>query len=115
MDIQNYWSVVQEKVCKKCIDGDGEGNCRLESSHKCELKEYFPTIISVVNSVSSDHIADYVNRLRSVVCSECSHQNLDGTCRFREKVDCALDRYYPLVVEALEEVSRQETLNKRTG
>ena len=109
MDMQDYWQVVRFKVCKRCIDGDGEGNCRLDPSHSCELKEYFPLIVNVVKSVSSDHFADYVLRLRTVVCTECSHQMADGSCRFRDKVDCALDRYYPLVVKAIEELNRGET------
>ncbi|MFI5253625.1 MAG: hypothetical protein ACHQQQ_14480 [Bacteroidota bacterium] len=113
METQKYWQVIQEKVCQRCIDGDGKGNCRIDPSHVCELKAYFPLILEVVNSVSSEYIQDYVIRLRSVVCSECSHQSEDGQCRFRDKVDCALDRYYPLVVEAIEEVKKQEKASRK--
>jgi len=112
MDPDKFWPVIQDKVCRRCIDGDGQGNCRLALSRVCELKEYFPQILNVVNSVSSDQMMDYVLRLRVHVCSECSHQTPDGQCRFRDKVDCALDRYYPLVVQAIEEVKQLEKARK---
>jgi|WetSurMetagenome_2_1015567.scaffolds.fasta_scaffold323404_2 hypothetical protein len=113
MDSHKYWPAIQQKVCRRCIDGDGKGYCRLDPSRECELKEYFPLIYDVVNGVSSDHILDYIIPLRVNVCTECSHQMPDGQCRFREKVDCALDRYYPLVVEAIEEIKQLENAGRK--
>jgi hypothetical protein len=43
--------------------------------------------------------------LRKNVCSECRHQSSDGTCSLRRSLDCGLDRYFPLVIEAIEEVN----------
>lgn len=28
-DLEKYWLAVNESVCAKSIDSDGEGNCRL--------------------------------------------------------------------------------------
>ncbi len=113
MDAHEYWPIIQEKVCRRCIDGDGQGNCRLDLSRVCEIKAYFPRIIEIVKNVKSGEIQDYVIPLRSHVCSECSHQTSDGHCRFRDKVDCALDRYYPLVVEAIEGIKLAEKTGQR--
>ncbi len=41
----------------------------------------------------------YVEVLRTNVCSRCDFHSPDGSCEKRDKLECALDRYYPLVIE----------------
>ena len=101
-----YWLALQQRVCAKCIDGDGAGNCRLAQDEDCALKTHFPLILEVIQSTSSDKIDPYLERLRNSVCGICIHQSADNSCRLRDNVDCALDRYYPLIVEVIEEVER---------
>ena len=107
-DLDKYWRAVQSRVCVKCIDGDGHGNCRLSSEDACGLKLHFPRIVETVLAVQSNTIEPYIEALRQHVCAECKHQSADGTCTIRTHVDCGLDRYFPLVIEAIEEV-RSET------
>ena len=107
-NLDKYWEVVQRRVCAKCIDGDGQGNCRLHGEDECALKLHFPRIVEAVLSVRSDKVDPYIAALRSSVCGACKHQSADGTCMIRAHVDCGLDRYFPLVIEAIEEV-RSET------
>ncbi len=104
MDINVYWQAVSEKICSKCIDGDGAGNCRLHEREECALKSHFPQIIQTVLSITSDTVEPYVAALRTNVCTTCIHNSSDGKCQVRSTVDCGLDRYYPLVVSAIEEV-----------
>ncbi len=106
MENQLYWQAIQAKVCMKCIDGDGAGNCRLDPGIECALQQYLPLIVEAVNRVQSDEMSDYVRELRAITCAECSHQSRNGYCLLRKDVDCALDRYFPLVVEAIEEVNQ---------
>jgi hypothetical protein len=103
-DLDDYWEAVQRKVCQKCIDGDGHGNCRLGTVDECALKVYLPQIVEVVLAARSPDIEPYVQELRQKVCGECRHQGSDGNCLLRNAVDCALDRYFPLVVDAIEEL-----------
>jgi hypothetical protein len=105
--LQGYWDAVQRKVCQKCIDGDGHGNCRLGTVDECALKVYLPQIVEVVLATRSPHIDPYVQGLRQKVCGGCRHQSAEGNCLLRNEADCALDRYFPLVVEVIEEMRQQ--------
>ncbi|TAK54290.1 MAG: hypothetical protein EPO24_13285 [Bacteroidetes bacterium] len=107
MNLDVYWRYVQQKICSKCVDGDGIGNCRLSEREECALKTHFPQIIHTVLSVKSDTITPYITALRENICTVCIHQSKDGKCQVRASVDCGLDRYYPLVVAAIEEVKAE--------
>lgn len=103
ISLEEYWEAVSQRVCSKCIDGDRHGNCRLKGD-ECGLRMHFPRIVSTVLSVSGSEMQAYVDALRQNVCTFCNHQAPDGSCLFRANVDCGLDRYFPLVVEAIEEL-----------
>jgi len=96
------WEDVQARICKKCIDGDGRGNCRLPVDEECALQSNFQVIVETVSRQSMPDFDGYVEALRSTVCTSCVHQDSKGNCWKRNRLDCALDRYYPLVVEIVE-------------
>ncbi len=96
------WEHLQNRVCRKCIDGDTRGGCRLPVDELCRLKEDFAEIVETVASVHSDALQDYVHALRSNICRTCEDQYADGTCWKRDALECALDRYFPIVVEIIE-------------
>lgn len=100
-----YWEAVQRKVCTKCIDGSGTGSCRLSSQEDCGLTLHFPKVAAVILSVKSGNLESYVQALQRNVCSSCKHQLPDGVCMLRNNLDCGLHRYFPLVIEVIEEVS----------
>ncbi len=85
------------------MDGDGFGGCRLHHSLDCGLKKYFPQIIEVVGSTYGSSIEPYERVLRNKICGICIHESPGGVCSLRDDVNCALDRYYPLIVEVIEE------------
>lgn len=105
-----YWQALQKRICVKCLDADARGNCYISKDGFCALKSYFPKIVDVVNSVYSDSIVPYEELLRTRVCHECKHERKDGTCKLREEVECALDRYFPLIVEVIEETQMRVRL-----
>jgi len=111
--LDEYWEAVQRRVCVKCIDSDGHGNCLLSGEDECGLILHFPKIVETVLSVKSDSLDPYIEALRHNVCSQCKHQSPDGTCRFRSRADCGLDRYFPMVVEAIEEVRLEQQRQQR--
>ena len=106
MEIELYRKSIYEKVCKHCIDLGKDGKCTLTDEMKCGVEMYLPEIVKVVQSVKSPYISDYIKKLRDLVCTHCANQNADGTCNFRLAADCGLDRYFLLIVEAIEEVDR---------
>lgn len=102
-----YWEALQARICSKCVDGDGAGGCRV-SGGDCALKQHLPNIIGAVSAVYSTSVDLYLEQLRSKVCRECTHQSADGACSLRDNVDCALDRYFPLIVEVIEEIRNDQ-------
>ncbi|MBI3587451.1 MAG: hypothetical protein HY088_10010 [Ignavibacteriales bacterium] len=109
-ELRLYWEAVQKRICAKCIDGSGNGNCRLSGYEGCGLTLHFPKVVETILSVNSDKLESYIQALRLNVCSSCKHQSPDGTCLLRDNLDCGLDRYFPMVIEAIEEV-RPRVLN----
>jgi hypothetical protein len=106
VDTAYYWDLIQQRVCSKCIDGDRRGACRIGPERECSLKKYFPQIPDIVSSVQSQSIEPYETKLRNTICAICVHQSPDGVCSVRNDVECALDRYFPLIVEVIEEAQR---------
>lgn len=102
--MEQYWDLIQARVCRKCLDGDGRGNCLLPATESCALRDSLSEIIRIARETDSGTYEDSVNALRSQICSRCSHQMNDGTCLKRDSLECALDRYYVLVLDVLDEV-----------
>lgn len=107
MSFEEYWEVIQTRICRKCGDGDGKGGCAISRSGKCAIREYFPLIVNAVNRVSSDRVKDYVSELKGIVCAQCANETADGRCALRVGAGCALDRHFPLIIEAIDEVNQR--------
>lgn len=105
--MEQYWSLIQDKICRKCIDGDGRGNCRLPAAESCAIQEFLPQIVQTVRSVDSDSYSVYVSALRSGICAHCPGQDADGVCKKRDDLECALDRYYGLVLAIIDDVKER--------
>jgi hypothetical protein len=98
-------AIVRDKICSVCSDRRVDGNCGLEQPAACALFRLFPQVAKAIQSVQSDDIGDYIQAIRRNVCSVCSEQQADGTCDMRREVQCALDAYLLLVVDAIEEAT----------
>ena len=104
MELEQYWDAIKEKVCKHCID-ETVGVENFERDNKdCALRQFFPEIVKMVKNMKSDDINDYVLALRALICTQCTHQLTDSTCKLRKQLDCCLDRYFVLVVNTIAEV-----------
>lgn len=98
-----FWEPLRQRVCAKCIDGDGKGNCRLPQGEVCALEAFLPELVTIVSTVKTDSYQKYVEALRATICAQCNHQ-VEGKCNKRETLECALDRYFPVVLEVIETV-----------
>ncbi len=107
-DLRIYEEAILERICSVCIDLRDDGSCGIDPKLECSVKEHLPEIIGVVQGVNSNLIGDYVERLRQNVCKICESPEPDGTCEVRARTDCALNRYFNLVVEAIEEVEQRK-------
>jgi hypothetical protein len=106
-----YWEAIEKRICAKCVDGDGLGECRIGDGRECALRTSFPQIIEAINAAFSSSIEPYEEQLREKVCRVCTHQSGDGSCRLRDDVACALDRYFPMIVEVIEETQLKRRLH----
>ncbi|HLK62934.1 MAG TPA: hypothetical protein VKU19_05820 [Bryobacteraceae bacterium] len=98
-------AIIRNKICSVCSDRTVNGECGLENPSSCALFRLFPQVAEAVQSVSSNDIDAYLQAIRSNVCSICSEQQADGSCEPRREVQCALDAYLLLVVDAIEEAT----------
>ncbi len=100
---EKYWEAVQSRICTKCVDGNNKGECLLDGGDDCMLKMHFPQVLATVNSVYSPSIEPYEEQFRKSICAACSFQSPGGQCKRRDDLSCALDRYFPLIVEVIED------------
>ncbi len=106
-----YWTALEKRICAKCVDGGGDGSCRIAPGRDCAVRAHFPQIIEVVNSVFSSSVEPYVEQLRKKVCAVCTEQSTGGACALRNETECALDRYFPLIVQVIEETQLKKRLS----
>ncbi len=104
-ELSTYWSAVRSTVCAHCIDSDGHANCRLDAGMECALRVHFSAVVDAVLTTRSDSLLPYMQALRERVCPVCESHGTDGACRVREEIACGLDRHFPLVVNAIENVT----------
>jgi hypothetical protein len=97
--------IVRDRICAVCTDRTQEGECGREEPASCALFRLFPRVAAAIQSTSSDDVRDYIEAIRRDVCSVCADQSADGTCETRRQVQCALDAYLILVVDAIEEAT----------
>ncbi len=105
--MQEYLDAIRSRVCPVCMDAvmreDRFVRCGLPSSRKCPVEVYLPQVLEVMESVDSPLIEDYIPALRQKVCALCAYSEGDF-CALRVQADCALDRYFVLVAEAIDGV-----------
>jgi hypothetical protein len=98
-------AIVRNRVCGVCTERTGERECGLEDPSSCALFRLFPQVAEAIQSVNSNEIQPYIDAIRRNVCSVCLEQEADGSCESRRQVQCSLDAYLLLVVEAIEEAT----------
>jgi hypothetical protein len=98
-------SIVRNRICKVCTERTVDGNCGLEEPSSCALFRLFPQVAQAIQSVDSDDVQQYIEAIRHNVCAVCADQARDGSCETRQQVQCALDAYLLLVVDAIEEAT----------
>lgn len=101
---QAYWDAIQRRACAVCLDVANDGTCGLPIGRTCALPANLPTIVTAILGVASDRMDDYVTAIERAVCAQCAEQEVDGSCRLRDRAECGLYTYLPLVVDAIEEV-----------
>jgi len=101
---EKHWGSISERVFARCLDEKGgAGSVRLTDKAQCTLKCFLPDCVNIVKTIQSDRLDPYIDALHRNVCVKCEFAKPDGSCEQRDRADCCLDRYFPLVVEAISE------------
>ena len=98
-------ALVRNRICGVCTERTTDDQCGLEDPSSCALFRLFPQVAQAIQSVNSNDIQQYIEAIRRNVCSVCQEQAQDGSCEARRQVQCSLDAYLLLVVEAIEEAT----------
>jgi len=96
-----FWEAIRLRVCRVCANGDGQGSCLLPVDDGCALEAFLPELATIVSTNQTSSHETYLELLRNTICAQCDHQVSSGTCRKRQTLACALDRYYPTVIEII--------------
>ena len=103
-----YEDAIKRHVCSHCIDFGTEGKCHAVDPQGCAVYRFLPELVAIAESLPGElKIEPYIQAVRESICMRCRNQFPAGKCELRDTVDCGLDRYLPLVLEAIEEVNRQ--------
>lgn len=102
--MEKYIKAIENNICKMCIDSDNEGNCVLTDEERCAVEMYLPEIIRIVHEINNDNYPEHYAKFKSEVCKDCKARDDKGFCYLKDDSNCALDRYYSVIVETIKKV-----------
>ena len=97
------FAAIRARACAACLDSADDGSCGLRG-RSCRLAAELPLVVQAVASVRSSRMDEYVQAIEDQVCRRCHEQDEAGDCLRRDRGECALYSYLPLVVDAIDEV-----------
>src|ERR1017187_7990483 len=62
-------AIVRNRICSVCTERTTGGECGLEDASSCALFRLFPQVAQAIQSVDSNDIHQYIDAIRSNVCS----------------------------------------------
>lgn len=103
-----YEAAVTNHVCHHCIDFGEDNMCHgHDGEPQCVVIKNLKEIVYIAKSVNSDQIDPYIKVLRDRVCAHCDNSHGEGSsCERRNELECCLDRYFPLILQAIEEAEK---------
>ncbi|HTL71590.1 MAG TPA: hypothetical protein VL404_09905 [Candidatus Eisenbacteria bacterium] len=107
-----YEKAIRDRVCAHCEDRGEDGTCRTKDPDGCAIHRSLADLLQIAWQIDSGELAPYIEAVRKDVCQFCSHETA-GKCEVRNHLDCGLDRYLELVIEAVQEVDEALGLRKR--
>jgi hypothetical protein len=107
MNGNEYEAAIRRYVCSRCIDFGADGLCHSKDPQGCAIYRFLPELIRIAEGPDDPSMESYLRAVREDICSHC-REALTWPCPLRTSADCALDRYLPLVIEAVAEVGKGE-------
>ncbi len=111
IDLDSIDSRLRKSICPNCVRFTRQHTCSLPEDRPCSLFSNLDQIVEIVRGTHSPRVEPYLTVLRDQVCAACDHEDDHKYCPCREGLDCALDTYYPMIIETIErELVRQGVL-----
>jgi hypothetical protein len=92
---------IRDRVCSVCRKPGTDGVCRLSEHERCSIERFLPELVAVAAQARTGSFEAYVDALRSTVCRAC-REGGERWCEVRDGDACMLERYFPLIIEAIE-------------
>lgn len=108
MGFNAYEKAIQQYVCSHCIDFGEDGICHSPAPQGCAVYRFLPQLIDIASKIHEAKVEKYLPFVREEVCTYCRNRHLGENCPLRESLNCALDRYLPLILDALEHVPAEK-------
>lgn len=102
--MEKYIKAIRENICSICVDSNEAGDCKLTEKEICAVEMFFPQILDIVKKIDTDDFDVYAKALKEEVCMKCRASEDGQYCYLREDSNCALDRYFPLIIEVIQKV-----------
>jgi hypothetical protein len=101
-----YLEAIEKNICSVCVDSDDNGICSLTEKEICGVKHYFDNILEIVHNSNTDDTYELHAQLRDQICESCKTSIDKDHCNLRDDSNCALDRYFSVIVETIQKVDR---------
>ena len=98
-----YEDAIMRHVCAHCIDFGADGICHSQDPEGCAVFRFLSEFVAIAERIQDNNLKPYLDAVRNDICMQCRKKG-EGVCRLRDTLECGLDRYLPLVLEAVEEV-----------
>ena len=102
-----YEEALMRHVCSHCIDFGKDGICHSPDPEGCAVFRFLPELVAICERLNSPKIGPYTEAVRKDICMKCRGGNPEGKCPLRDTLDCGLDRYLSLILEAIDEVNEE--------
>lgn len=102
-----FRDAIRRRVCSVCLDQRDDGSCGL-SGRTCAIESHLPGLVAALAGIESSRMDEYVAAIEAQVCGNCAVPDAARICQLRQRGDCALYTYLPLVVEAVKEVQERQ-------
>ncbi len=103
----------EQEICPVCVHRTADGSCtapRRFDRIECPVFEWARNIATLVQTIDSPRLEDYIERIQSIICPECM-QAPGGRCEARDRLDCPVDLYLGLIVPIIEDELQRELSN----
>ena len=101
----DFEEAVKRHVCSKCVDMTADGVCYSKDPKGCALFRYLPQLVMIAQHLNNPKLEDYIQTVREKIGMTCHNPDTAARCQWRDTLDCGLDCYLPLVLEAIEETN----------